>query len=73
MTKAKLNEIMKEHCIVSSELDDVIDFVAELLYLRRRELTDNEPYATRSIDSLYGAESEVYDLIDYISELEEEE
>lgn len=72
MTKSKFKELMKQHCIVPSELDDVIDFVAELLYLRRRELEDNEPYATRTIDILFSAEHEVYDLIDYISELEEE-
>lgn len=72
MTKAKLNELMKQHCIVPSELDDVIDFVAELLYLRRRELEDKESYATRTIDILVNAEREVYDLIDYIGELEEE-
>jgi hypothetical protein len=73
MTKAKLNKLMKQHNIVPSELDDVIDFVAELLYMRRQELEDNEAYATRMIDILFNAEREVYDLIDYISELEEEE
>ena len=72
MTKNKLKELMKQHCIVPSELDDVIDFVAELLYLRRSELEDTEPYATRTIDDLFKAEHEVYDLIEYISELEEE-
>lgn len=72
MTKTELNKLMKTHCIVPSELDDVIDFVAELLYIRRNELVDNEPYATRTIDALFSAESEVYDLIDYISELEED-
>lgn len=71
MSKTKLKELMKQHCIVPSELDDVIDFVAELLYMRRRELEDNEPYATRTIDDLCKAEYEVYDLINYISELEE--
>lgn len=71
MTKTKLNALMKEHCIVPSELDDVIDFVAELLYMRRKELEDDEAYATRTIDMLFNAEREVYDLIDYISELEE--
>lgn len=71
MTKSKLKELMKQHCISSYELDDVIDFVAELLYMRRRELEDNEPYATRTIDELFKAEHEVYDLINYISELEE--
>ena len=72
MTKTELKALMKEHCIVSSELDDVIDFVAELLYMRRKELEDDESYATRAIDALFSAETEVYDLIDYISELEDE-
>lgn len=73
MTHNKLKELMKQHCISKYELDDVIDFVSELLYFRRRELEDNEAYATRTIDMLFNAEHEVYDLIDYISELEEDE
>ena len=71
MTKTKLKELMKEYNIVPGELDDVINFVAELLYMCRKELTDDEPYATRTINSLFNAETEVYNLIDYISELEE--
>ena len=73
MTKLKLNELMKDYCIIPSELDNVISFVVDLLYLRRKELIDDESYATRKIDSLYSAEIEVYDLIEYISELEDEE
>ena len=72
MTKAKLNELMKQHHIALSELDDVIYFVSALLYMRRKELEDNEPYATRTINTLFNAEHEVWDLLDYISELEEE-
>ena len=71
MTKAELKKLMSEHCIVPSEIDDVIDFVSALLYMRRKELEDNEPYATRAIDMLFNAENEVYDLINYISELED--
>jgi hypothetical protein len=71
MKKTELKELMQQHCIVPSELDDIIDFVAELLYLRRKELSDDEPYATRTIDDLFKAEHEVYDLINYISELED--
>ncbi len=71
MTKAELKKLMKKHRIVPSELDDIIDFVSALLYMRRKELEDNEPYATRTIDMLFNAEHEVWDLIDYISELEE--
>ena len=72
MTKSALKKLMDEHCIIPSELDDVIDFVSALLYLRRKELEDNEPYATRTIDNLFNAEHEVWDLLEYISELEEE-
>ena len=73
MIRAEFYNLMKRHCVIPSELDDVFDFVAELLYLRRKELEEKEPYAVRSINALENAEHEVYDLIDYISELEEEE
>lgn len=72
MTKMQLNKLMDKHCILPSELDDLLDFVSELLFLRRKELEKHEPYAVRSINALENAEHEVYDLIDYISELEEE-
>jgi hypothetical protein len=71
MTKTQLNKLMDKYCIVPSELDDVLDFVSDLLYFRRKELEESEPYAVRSINALENAEHEVYDLIDYISELEE--
>lgn len=73
MTREKLNSVMKQYCIVPSELDDVFAFVADLLYLRREELEQHEPYAYRSIDSLRNAENEVNDLLDYISDIKEEE
>ena len=73
MTKTELKKLMDKHCIVPSELDDVFDFVSELLYMRRKELEKCEPYAVRSINIMENAEHEVYDLIDYISELEEDE
>ena len=73
MTKAKLKEVMDMYCIVPSELDDVFAFVTDLLYLRRRELEENEPYAVRTIGELYNAEIQVDDLTNYVSELEEEE
>lgn len=70
MTKEKLKETMKQYCITESELDDVFGFVSDLLYLRARELEQEEPYATRTIDLLHSASREVNDLEDYISELE---
>ena len=72
MTTSKLKELMRQYCIVESELDDVIDFVADLLYLQRKEIEANAPYATRTIDDLYRAEVFVNDLKDYIDKLEEE-
>lgn len=72
MTKAKLKELMKTYNIVPSELNDVFSFVADLLYVRAKEIEKNEPYAHRTIDSLMNAEREVDDLINYIGELEDE-
>ena len=72
MTKTKLKELMNEHWILTfDELEGLIDFISELLYLRRKELTDDEPYATRTIDDLFKAEHTVYDLIEWINELED--
>lgn len=72
MTKGKLKELMNQYCIIESELDDVFSFVADLLYLKRLELEDNGSYVTRIIDEIYRAEVMVDDLINYVSELEEE-
>jgi hypothetical protein len=73
MTKETLNKLMKTYCIVPSELDDIIPFVADLLYLEARELEEKEPYAIRTIGSLYDASRQVDSMIDYISEIEENE
>jgi hypothetical protein len=70
MTIKELNELKKRYCIYD-DTAEVLDFVSELLYLRARELEKEEPYATRAIDFLDKAAHEVWELIDYISELEE--
>jgi len=72
MTKTELKKIMDQHCILECELEDVFEFVSDLLYACRKELKKNEPYATKTIDRLENAEHEVWDLIDYVNELEEE-
>ena len=72
MTTKQLKELMLQYCIVESELDDIFVFVTDLLYLQRRELEDNEPYATRTINEIYRAEVLVNDLINYVSELDAE-
>lgn len=68
MTKEKLKEIMDRHLIVGCEVEDVIYFIQDLLEFRADELKENEPYATRSIDSLESAAREVWDLIEYLSD-----
>jgi hypothetical protein len=72
MTKTELKNLMDKYCIIPSELDDVLYFVSDLLYFRKKELEESEPYAVQSINALENAEHEVYGLIDYINELEEE-
>ena len=71
MTINELNELRKKYCIYD-DMDDVLDFVSELLHKRAREIETNEPYAVRTINDLDNAAHEVWDLLDYISELEEE-
>ena len=71
MTIKEFNELKKKYFIYD-DVATIFDFVSDVLYLRRKELEKNEPYAVRSINALENAEHEVYDLIDYINELEEE-
>lgn len=69
MTQKKLHKIMEDYNITPYELDDVISFVADLLYVQARELEEEEPYATRTIDSLYAASREVDGLVDYVADV----
>ena len=71
MTIKEFNELKKQYSIYD-DTAEVLDFVSELLYLRAREIEKEEPYATRTIDFLDKAAHEVWELIDYVSELEEE-
>ena len=71
MTIKEFNQLKKKYFIYD-DVTTIFDFVSDVLYLRRKELEAKEPYAVRSINALENAEHEVYDLIDYINELEEE-
>lgn len=71
MTREQLTQIMQRNCIVDGELDDVISFVNELLEFQAKELEETEPYATRTIRELECAANHVWNLQDYIAELEE--
>ena len=73
MTRQELNEIMKRNAIVPCELNDVIAFVSDLLEFQSDEIKRNEPYATRTIQDIETAAYLVWNLQDYISELEDDE
>lgn len=70
MTIKEFNKLKKQYCIYD-DVAEVFDFVSELLHRRAREIEELEPYATRTINDMDRAACEVYDLIDYVSELEE--
>ena len=70
MTLKEFNELKKKYSIYD-DTDDVLDFVSELLHRRAREIEENEPSAYRTVEFLDKAAYEVWDLIDYISELED--
>lgn len=71
MTKEKFNEIMKENCILSCEVEDAIYFVRDLLESQADELRENEPYATKAIQRIETAAREVSDLLDYLENVME--
>lgn len=71
MTIKTLNELKEKHGIYD-DTESIFDFVSDVLYHRKKELEKNEPYAIKSINELEKAEHEVYDLINYMWELEEE-
>lgn len=73
MTKIELDKLMKENYIFPSELDDVIQFVQDLLEFQAKELEENEPYATNAIRRLREAAHEVWELQDYVENILEEE
>lgn len=73
MTKKELQEIMKRNMIMECEVDDAISFVTELLEFEASEVKRDYAYATKTIDRLEDAAYAVWNLQDYISELEEDE
>ena len=73
MTKNDLKKLMDKHCIVECELEDVIEFVNDLLYARRCEIEKEEPYAVTTMQRIQTAEEETWDLLHYINEIMEDE
>lgn len=72
MTKKDLQKIMGRNVILECEVDDVISFVTELLEFQVNETERDYPYTTQTIKELERAAYAVWNLQDYISELEEE-
>ena len=68
MTKTELKKIMKENGILECELDDVIQFVENLLMFQAMEIERNEPYAIHSIANLREAAHEVWELLEYVED-----
>lgn len=71
MTLKEFNELRKKYGIYD-DIDNVLDFVSELLHRRARETEKDEPYAWKTVDRLDKAAYEVYDLIAYVNEMEEQ-
>ena len=71
MTKTELKKIMSDNCILSSEVDDAIYFVEDLLEFQARELEKNEPYAINTIRRLRDAAHELLYLHDYVEDARE--
>lgn len=69
MTKEKIKELMERDAILKCELDDVFNFVESMLLAKKRELEDNESYATREIESLQVAARTVYELGQEVEEI----
>lgn len=72
MNKIELKKLMEDHCVMESELEDVIWFVQELLERKAKELREMELYATPTIRRLKEAAYEVYNLTDYIEDAMED-
>ena len=70
MTIKEINELKAQYGIYD-DIDDVLDFVSELLHRRAREVAKDEPYAQKTIEFLDKAAYEVWDMINHVNELEE--
>lgn len=71
MTKADLKKIMDDNYILSSDVDDAIYFVEDLLEFQARELEQNEPYAINTIRRLRDAAHELLYLHGYVEDARE--
>ena len=73
MKKSELKKLMEKCFIFESDLDNVFEFVLNLLEARADETEKAYPYAFNTINRLRSAAYETYDLIDYVHEIMEGE
>ena len=62
MTKNELIHIASKHCLTRCDIEDAVRFVHELLVHKAEVLEQTEPYAVKTIKSLYDAAHEVDEL-----------
>ena len=72
MKRSELKELLRKHTLLECDLEDAIEFVNELLYMRRKEIERNEPYAVNTMNLMETAEHEVWDLLSYVEEMEDD-
>lgn len=72
MKKAELKELQRKHCILDCEVEDVLNFVNELLETKADELEADEPTAWSTIQRIRAATYEVFELREYIETIIEE-
>ena len=73
MTKAELDKIMKENYIYPPEVDNIIQFVQDLLEFQAKELAEKEPYARNTIHRLRESAHDVWELQAYVEDVFEDE
>lgn len=71
MTVNEFNKLKNKYFIYD-DVEEILDFVSELLHNVARETEKEEPYATNTINRIDNAAYEVWQLIEYINELKEE-
>ena len=72
MKKSELIKLMNKY-LIFDDVDNVCDFVSDLLYKRANEIEATEPYATRTINEYEAAAYKAFELIDYIDGIMEGE
>ena len=73
MKRTTVDTLMKKYNILAFELDDIFNFVDDLLYEEAKELEQTEPTAWRTIERLKDAAHEVFEMGQTIAEMGNEE